>query len=127
MATVAAAPENPTELKPEEVKETNSAVEEPTEPTAVAEKAKEDVNMDENEEDRKLRAVRQSTLAIHLLEFLLTVERLAVEFYFADANLPYDKYDLVAAAFFQEFKLITILLQGSCGHYTLLTQSTGSP
>ena len=70
MATVAAAPENPTELKLEEVKETNSAVEEPTEPTAVAEKAKEDVNMDENEEDRKLRAVRQSTLAIHLLEFL---------------------------------------------------------
>ena len=63
-----------------------------TEPT-VETKADVEVKMDENEDEKKLRAVRQGPFSkqppSNLIELTLAT---LVEFYFADSNLPFDKY-----------------------------------
>ena len=63
-----------------------------TEPT-VENTTEVEVKMDENDEEKKLRAVRQGAFSkqppSNLTE--LTFATL-VEFYFADSNLPFDKY-----------------------------------
>ncbi len=60
MATVEATPEQLVELKTEEAKQNDAVAEVPKESTVEERKAEGDVNMDEDEKDKKLRAVRQS-------------------------------------------------------------------
>jgi len=62
-------------------------------PQEIVPSVSEDAIMDESEEAKAARAVKQgtssslpSTRGHHLIH-------LAVEFYFADANLPFDKYE----------------------------------
>jgi len=53
----------------------------------------EDAIMDESEEAKAGRAVKQGTSPSFSSTWGHHLIHLAVEFYFADANLPFDKYD----------------------------------
>lgn len=67
---------------------------EDTSPQEIVPSVSEDATMDESEEAKTARAVKQG-----LLPFVLVLHgessliHLVVEFYFADSNLPFDKYE----------------------------------
>lgn len=97
MADTATSPEKLAEIKADEAPQEVAAPEPATESAEVSTSADapEDAPMlDESGEDQTLKAVRQSKLKIDilLLPMPLTLSGPTVEFYFADANLPYDKY-----------------------------------
>ena len=80
-----------------------------------------EVVMDDDQKAKMLRATRQGEDSTAPLD--CKADRpVLVEFYFADANLPYDK---CALRFPSSCVLMIELRLGSCGHYILLIPNTG--
>lgn len=79
------------------VVENGATVDVPTSEVPVAETSGDAFMAEDPETDRKARARRQGTSD---LSFIYTLaNRYQVEFYFADSNLPYDKYASISTSF----------------------------
>lgn len=69
---------------------------EDTPPQEIAPSVSEDAVMDESEEGKTARAVKQGLFTSVLFHMGNHLNQLAVEFYFADSNLPFDKYETLS-------------------------------
>lgn len=70
---------------------------EDTVPQEIVPSFSEDAVMDESEEAKAERAVNQGLLPSLVLPTGSHLIHLVVEFYFADSNLPFDKYEALLA------------------------------
>ena len=89
-------------------------------PQEIVPSASEDAIMDESEEAKAARAVKQGSSSFSPFSCEDWLTQLAVEFYFADANLPFDKYEVLPTL--QRFSNVPSDL---CGVSTPRTTTTG--
>ena len=87
-----------------------------------AESASPDVSV--HDDESIVAARKQGVFSTLFPPFSTHPGHLPVEFYFADSNLPYDKYG--PRLLFRFLPRLTCPCQDSCGHCTLQIPTTGS-